>query len=101
MARSKEATKAAKAAYSRKYRREHAAKVRAYNQRTVKERASRNEARAKMIKKYGKARLRGKDIHHRSGSPKNNSAKNLAIAKAHHSGGAPGNQNARKKRKRR
>jgi len=101
MARSIEATKRAKAAYSRRYRREHAAKVRAYNRKTVKERANRNKARAEMIKRYGKARLRGKDVHHISGSARNNSKKNLAIVKAHHSGGAPGNQNARKKRKRR
>lgn len=102
MARSAEATRRAKAAYSRKYRRKNAAKVRAYNRRTVKERSSRNKARAKMIKKYGKARVKGKDVHHVNSNPRVNKASNLRLAKAHHEGGAPkGNQNARKRKKKR
>jgi hypothetical protein len=103
MARSKEATKRAKAAYSRRYRKSARGKAitRAYNRRTIDERASRNKARALMVKKHGKAKLRGKEIHHKSSNPKNNTAKNLAIAKKGHGGGVKNNQNARKKRKRR
>ena len=95
MARSLQATKRAKAAYSRRYRRQNRAKVRAYNRKTIKERASRNKARAIMVKKYGKKRLRGKDVHHKSGSPRNNARRNLAIVKAHHEGGVKNNHNAR------
>lgn len=99
MARSLQATKKAKAAYSRRYRRENASKVREYNRKTVKQRANRNKARAMMVKKYGKRRLRGKDVHHKNSNPNSNHSKNLAIVKAHHEGGVRGNKNARGKHK--
>jgi len=102
MARSLQATKKAKAAYSRRYRKENASKVREYNRKTVKQRANRNKARAMMVKKYGKGRLRGKDVHHKNSNPNSNHSKNLAIVKAHHEGGTGGpNQNASKKNRRR
>ena len=100
MARSKEQTKRAKAAYSRKYRKENPGKVRAYNRKTVKERASRNKARAEVSKKVGKSKIKGKEVHHKDSNPKNNSKKNLAIAKKGHGGGVKGNKNAKKTKKR-
>lgn len=99
MARSKEQTKRAKAAYSRKYRKENPGKVLAYNRKTVKERASRNKARAKVAKRVGKSNLKGKEIHHADFNPKNNSGKNLKIAKKGHGGGTKGkNRNAAKRK---
>lgn len=93
--------KETKKEYSRKYRKEHPEKVSEYNKKTVKERAARNKARKLAAKKYGKGAISGKDIHHKDSNPRNNSSKNLGIAKKHHEGGAgEGNQNARKKRKR-
>jgi len=100
MARSKAETKKAKAAYSRKYRKENPGKVLAYNRKTVKQRASRNKARAKVAKMVGKSNLKGKEVHHKDSNPKNNSSKNLVVAKSGHGGGTGGpNQNARKRAK--
>lgn len=45
----------------------------------IANRASRNAARAEMEKKHGKAALAGKDVDHKDGNPKNNSAKNLRV----------------------
>jgi hypothetical protein len=45
----------------------------------IKNRASRNAARAKMVKKNGKAALKGKEVDHKDGNPKNNSKKNLQV----------------------
>jgi hypothetical protein len=44
-----------------------------------KNRASRNSARKDAVKKHGKAKLKGKEVDHRDGNPKNNSKKNLQI----------------------
>jgi hypothetical protein len=44
-----------------------------------KERASRNAARALMIRKYGRAALENQDIDHRDGNPRNNDVRNLQI----------------------
>lgn len=101
MARSKAEIKRAKAAYSRKYRKENPGKVLAYNRKTVKERASRNKARAEMAKKVGKSKIKGKEIHHKDSNPRNNSKKNLAVAKKGHGGGTGKyNRNAAKKKRR-
>lgn len=89
MARSKEATKRAKARYTAKYREEHADKVAEYNRKTVKERANRNKARRKLGAKGG-------DVHHINGNPMDNSKDNLRVVKKHHSGGVKGNKNAKK-----
>jgi len=99
MARSIQAERRAKAAYSRRYRKSARGKaiVKAYNHRTIKERASRNKARAIMVKKYGKKRLHNREVHHKNSNPRNNSARNLAIAKKGHGGGIRGNRNARGK----
>lgn len=53
----------------------------AYNARPAqkKRRAARNKARAKMIAKRGKSALRGKDIDHKDGNPRNNSSKNIRV----------------------
>ena len=45
----------------------------------IRRRARRNRARRLMIKKFGKARLRGKDVDHKDSNPMNNSYKNLRI----------------------
>ena len=44
-----------------------------------KRRAARNKARRKMIAKRGKVALKGKDIDHKDGNPKNNSPKNVRV----------------------
>jgi hypothetical protein len=44
-----------------------------------KERASRNAARALMIRKHGKGALENHDIDHRDGNPRNNDPRNLQI----------------------
>ena len=44
-----------------------------------KNRSSRNKARKSVVKRRGKSAVKGKDVHHRDGNPKNNSTKNLAV----------------------
>lgn len=44
-----------------------------------KNRASRNAARAAATKTRGKAALRGKDVNHKDGNPRNNSKSNINI----------------------
>lgn len=43
-------------------------------------RSSRNKARRKMAKKVGKSAIRGKDVHHKDGNPRNNSRGNLRVS---------------------
>lgn len=43
-------------------------------------RTSRNKARRAVVKAKGKAAVKGKDVHHKDGNPKNNSKKNLAVS---------------------
>lgn len=45
----------------------------------IKRRASRNKARRMLAKKFGKFKLRNKDVDHADGNPLNNSYKNLRI----------------------
>lgn len=45
----------------------------------IRQRAKRNKARAMMIKKHGKAALKGKDVDHKDGNPDNNKSSNLQI----------------------
>lgn len=45
----------------------------------IKNRASRNAARAQTKQSHGAAAVRGKDVNHRDGNPKNNDPKNLSI----------------------
>jgi hypothetical protein len=45
----------------------------------IQNRASRNAARAGAVKKNGKAKMKGKEVDHKDGNPKNNSKKNLQI----------------------
>ena len=45
----------------------------------VKKRVARNAARRLMIKKHGKAALKGKDVDHKRGTEAGNGAKNLKI----------------------
>lgn len=47
----------------------------------IKNRASRNSARAQMVAKHGKDACKGLDVNHKDGNPKNNSAKNLSLEK--------------------
>jgi hypothetical protein len=51
-----------------------------------KERTTRARARAAAIKKFGKAAVKGKDVHHKNGNNKDNRPSNLGI-KAHGSHG--------------
>jgi hypothetical protein len=44
-----------------------------------KRRAGRNKGRRLAIKKYGKAKLAGKDVDHKDRNPHNNSRSNLRI----------------------
>jgi len=67
--------------YSREYRKEKPEKVNEYLKKTVKERANRNKARVIMNAP------KGTEVHHISGSAKNNAKSNLRIVKKHHGGG--------------
>jgi hypothetical protein len=49
-----------------------------------KARASRNRARRLMIKKYGKSKLKGKDVDHKNGNPRSNRLSNLQITSVHY-----------------
>jgi hypothetical protein len=42
-------------------------------------RASRNAVRRDAIRKHGKSALKGKEVDHKDGNPKNNNKKNLQI----------------------
>ena len=44
-----------------------------------KNRASRNAARAAVVKTKGKAAVKGKDVDHKNGNPKDNNSKNLRV----------------------
>ena len=44
-----------------------------------KRRAGRNKGRRLAVKRYGKAKLAGKDIDHKDRNPMNNSRRNLRI----------------------
>lgn len=44
-----------------------------------KNRSSRNKARKSVVKRRGKSAVKGKDVHHRDGNPRNNSTRNLAV----------------------
>ena len=48
----------------------------------MKNRASRNAARAAMLKKGKVKKGDGKDVTHRNGNPRDNSEKNLGVLKA-------------------
>jgi hypothetical protein len=98
MARSKAQERKAKAAYSRQYRKDHPEMKTKDNRKTVDARVKRNQARREMEKKVGKAKLKGKEVHHKDGNPKNNSKSNLEIKKKGHGGGVKGNKNAKKKK---
>lgn len=58
-----------------------AARQKEYNARpeNKKKRAANNRARRLMIKKHGKAALKGKDVDHKDGNPRNNTPSNLRI----------------------
>lgn len=45
----------------------------------IQNRASRNAARAGAVKRNGKAKMKGKEVDHKDGNPKNNSKKNLQV----------------------
>ena len=69
-----------------------------------RERVIRARARAAGIKKYGPAKVKGKDVHHKNGNNKDNSPGNLGIkthtshGKAHGRGhGQKGKSNIRNK----
>jgi hypothetical protein len=95
MARSKAATRKAKAEYQRRYRKssEGSKKVEEYNKATVADRSSRNKARRIVG-------ARGGEVHHKDGNPRNNSRSNLVVAKSGHGGGTGGpNRNAAGRRR--
>ena len=45
----------------------------------IKRRAKRNSARTILTKRLGKGAVAGKDVDHRDGNPRNNSASNLRL----------------------
>lgn len=57
---------------TRRYNRKNKKKVRAYLRKTQDDRVARNGDRAKAIKKHGKAKLNGKDVHHPNGAQNGN-----------------------------
>lgn len=63
--------------------RKYSAYDRAYQARPeqVKKRVARNAARRLMIRKHGKAALKGKDVDHKNGNATDNSKRNLRIRK--------------------
>jgi hypothetical protein len=58
--------------------------MRKYNKDTVDERVDRNEAHRKAVKKYGKAAMAGKSVHHEDGETSHNGDKNLKVTKRYH-----------------
>ena len=64
-------------AKKRNYRREYDTYHK--RKRQKKRRAGRNKARRMMIKKKGKSKLKGKDVHHKDCNPRNNKRSNLRI----------------------
>lgn len=64
-----------------------------------KNRASRNAARAKMIKAGKASKGDGKDVNHKSGSPKNNKMSNLENISKSANRSYPRTSSARKKNK--
>jgi len=59
--------------YKQEYDRYHSKKEQVSN------RASRNKARATVAKRKGKAAIKGKDVDHKDGNPRNNSLANLRL----------------------
>lgn len=59
--------------YAKEYREYHA------KPEQIKRRASRNQARSLMIKKHGKAKLKGKEVDHKNFNARDNRASNLSI----------------------
>lgn len=57
---------------TRRYNRKNKKKVRAYLKSTQDDRVARNRDRAKAVKKHGKSKLKGKDVHHPNGPHKGN-----------------------------
>jgi hypothetical protein len=49
------------------------------SQAQIKNRASRNAARSAAVKKYGASAVKGKDVDHKDGNPRNNSPSNLKL----------------------
>ena len=45
----------------------------------IQNRSSRNKARRKMERHHGKQAVKGKEVDHRDGNPKNNGKKNLQL----------------------
>ena len=60
--------------YKKEYANYHSKPVQKVN------RAGRNKARKIVMKTGGAAKVAGKDVHHKNGNPRDNSAKNLAVA---------------------
>jgi len=60
--------------YKKEYTNYHAKPLQKVN------RAGRNKARKLVMKTGGAAKVAGKDVHHKNGNPRDNSAKNLAVA---------------------
>jgi len=81
--------------YKRDFRKEYDSYHSSPEQR--EKRSSRNKARRKAEKIKGKSFLRGKDVHHKDGNPKNNSSSNLAVTSKKTNRSFKRNKNAGKK----
>lgn len=80
-----------------------AARQKKYNARPeqIRRRSQRNKARRIAEKKYGKAALRGKDVHHKSAGKSgslNNSPSNLSVVSVKKNRGTGNNKWRRRKR---
>lgn len=78
--------------YKQEYRSQHA------SSQAKKERASRNAARAEMVKKGKVSKGDGKDVDHKNGNPRNNSKGNLRVQSKSANRSFPRDSNGKRKK---
>lgn len=60
-------------------KRNYAREYEQYGSKTIADRSSRNKARRVAKRKFGASRIKGKDVHHKNGNPRDNRESNLTI----------------------